>query len=135
MAAPGQVAGGGWQVVGRRAKCLSYRLLPITGHLLQVRGTSPALPQRRRIHMKKFLVLGFVLASFGVADRAYAQEGPAGAGRAEITLIPAGGVFFTENTDTSAPSFGNYQFGGGVTYNFNRFVGVEGEVTSSVGLS
>ncbi len=49
--------------------------------------------------MKKFLVLGFVLASFGVADRAYAQEGPAGAGRAEITLIPVGGVFFTENTD------------------------------------
>jgi Outer membrane protein beta-barrel domain len=85
--------------------------------------------------MKRLVALGFVLASFGFVDHAYAQEGPAGAGRAEITLIPAGGVFFTENKDTSAPSFGSYQFGGGVTYNINRFVGVEGEVTSSIGIS
>ena len=85
--------------------------------------------------MKRFLVLAFVLASFGIVDRVYAQEGPAGAGRAEITLIPAGGVFFTENADASAPSFSNYQVGGGVTYNFNRFIGVEGEVTSSIGVS
>ncbi len=48
--------------------------------------------------MKQFLVLAFVLASFGAVDRAYAQEGPAGAGRAEITFIPAGAVLFTENT-------------------------------------
>jgi len=85
--------------------------------------------------MKRFLVLGFVLASFGAVDRAYAQEGPAGAGRAEITFIPAGAVLFTENKDASAPSFSNYQLGGGVTYNINRFLGVEGEVTSSIGIS
>ena len=85
--------------------------------------------------MKPLFVLAFVLASFGLVDRAHAQEGPAGAGRGEITFIPAGGVFFTENTETSAPSFGNYQLGAGVTYNFNRYVGVEGEVTSSIGLS
>ena len=85
--------------------------------------------------MKKFLVLGFVLASFGAFDSAYAQEGPAGAGRAEITFIPAGAVFFTENKDASAPSFGNYQLGGGVTYNINRFFAVEGEATSSIGIS
>ena len=85
--------------------------------------------------MKKFLILGIVLASFGAVDRAYAQEGPAGAGRAEITFIPAGAVFFTENADASAPSFGNYQLGGGVTYNINRYLGVEGEVTSSIGIS
>ena len=85
--------------------------------------------------MKRLIALGFVLASFGFADHAYAQEGPAGAGRAEITLIPAGGVFFTENNETAAPSFGSYQFGGGVTYNISRFVGVEGEVTSSIGIS
>ena len=85
--------------------------------------------------MKQFLVLAFVLASFGAVDRAYAQEGPAGAGRAEITFIPAGAVLFTENTDASAPSFSNYQLGGGLTYNINRFFGVEGEVTSSIGIS
>jgi hypothetical protein len=85
--------------------------------------------------MKRFAALGFVLALLGGVGHAYAQEGPAGAGRAEITLIPVGGLFFTENKDASAPGFGNYQFGGGVTYNINRFIGVEGEVTSSVGIS
>ena len=85
--------------------------------------------------MKRLVALGFVLASFGGVSHGYAQEGPAGAGRAEITLIPVGGLFFTENKDASVPSFGNYQFGGGVTYNINRFIGVEGEVTSSVGIS
>jgi hypothetical protein len=85
--------------------------------------------------MKRLMALGFVLASFVVVNGAYAQEGPAGAGRAEITFVPAGAVFFTENKDTSAPSFGNYQLGGGVTYNINRYIGVEGEVTSSIGIS
>jgi opacity protein-like surface antigen len=85
--------------------------------------------------MKSFLVLGFMLASFGAIDRAHAQEGPAGAGRAEITFIPAGTLMFTENTDAAAPSFGNYQLGGGVTYHINRFLGVEGEVASSIGIS
>jgi opacity protein-like surface antigen len=70
-----------------------------------------------------------------MASRADAQEGPAGAGRAEITFIPAGAVFFTENTDASAPSFGNYQLGGAATYNVNRYLGVEGEVASSIGVS
>jgi hypothetical protein len=85
--------------------------------------------------MKRLVALGFVLALFGGVTHAYAQEGPAGAGRAEITLIPVVGLFFTENKDASAPSFGNYQFGGGVTYHINRFIGIEGEVTSSVGIS
>jgi opacity protein-like surface antigen len=76
-----------------------------------------------------------VLASFVAIGPVHAQEGPAGAGRAEITLIPAGASFFTENREASAPSFGNYQLGGGVTYNINQFVGVEGEVTSSIGIS
>ncbi len=85
--------------------------------------------------MRKGLVLGLVLASFVAIGPVHAQEGPAGAGRAEITLIPAGASFFTENREASAPSFGNYQLGGGVTYNINQFVGVEGEVTSSIGIS
>ena len=42
---------------------------------------------------------------------------------------------FTENSDASAPRFGNYQVGGAVTYNLNRFLGVEGEVSSSIGIS
>jgi outer membrane protein with beta-barrel domain len=85
--------------------------------------------------MKRLLVVGFVLSSFAAVTPVYAQEGPAGAGRAEITIIPAGALFFTENSDASAPSFGNYQFGGAFTYNLNRFIGVEGEVSSSIGIS
>ncbi len=85
--------------------------------------------------MKRILVLGFVLASFIAGVPAHAQEGPAGAGVAEITFIPAGALLFTENSDASAPSFGNYQLGGALAYNVNRFLGIEGEVSSSIGIS
>jgi hypothetical protein len=85
--------------------------------------------------MKRLLVSAIALASLVGGAPAYAQEGPAGAGRAEITLIPVGGMFFTESQDASAPSFNNYQLGGGLTYNFNRFVALEGEVSSSIGIS
>ena len=85
--------------------------------------------------MKRMVVFGFVLASFLAATPVRAQEGPAGAGRAEITVIPAGVLMFTENSDASAPGFGNYQLGGTFTYNLSRYLGVEGEVASSIGLS
>ena len=85
--------------------------------------------------MKRSIVFVLALASFVAGDRAYAQERPAGPGRAEITLIPAGAVLFTENNDASAPSFGNYQVGGAVAFNFNEIIGVEGEVASSIGMS
>ena len=86
--------------------------------------------------MKKLIVSALIItASLAGADRALAQEGPAGAGRTEITIVPVGGVFFTESKDASAPSFGNYQLGGSVAVNLNRFVGLEGEVGSTVGIS
>jgi hypothetical protein len=85
--------------------------------------------------MNKWVVVSLVVLSIVAADRAFAQEGPAGAGLLEITLIPGGGVIFVENTDASAPSFGNYALGGAVAFNFNRFVAIEGEVASSLGLS
>jgi opacity protein-like surface antigen len=78
------------------------------------------------------VVVAMLMASAGPV---IAQEGPAGAGRAEVTIIPAGAVFFTESKDASAPSFGNYQLGASVTYNANRFIGVEGEVGSALGIS
>ena len=86
--------------------------------------------------MKRLLVItGFVLASFATAVPVLAQEGPAGSGVAEITFIPAGALLFTENSDASAPSFGNYQLGGAVAYNVNSVFGVEGEISSSIGIS
>jgi hypothetical protein len=52
-----------------------------------------------------------------------------------VTIIPAGGTFFTEAKDTTGPSFGNYDLGGSATVNFNRYVGVEGEVSGALGLT
>ena len=48
-------------------------------------------------------------------------------------MIPGGATFFT--SENGAPSFGNYTLGGDVTYNFNRIVGVEGEIDTSFGVS
>jgi Outer membrane protein beta-barrel domain len=66
---------------------------------------------------------------------AYAQEVAPGPGKVEVTIIPGGGTFFTEGKDTQGPSFGNYDLGAGVTVNFNRYVGVEGEVSGGLGIT
>jgi hypothetical protein len=68
-------------------------------------------------------------------DIAYAQEAAAGPGIVEATIIPGGGTFFTEGKDTQGPSFGNYDLGASVTVNFNRYVGVEGEVSGGLGIT
>ena len=80
-------------------------------------------------------VLVVVISGLIGADRASAQETNQGPGRVEVSIIPAGGVFFTERTETSEPSFGNYDLGGAVAVNFNRYVGVEGEVSGALGIS
>src|SRR5712692_1351217 len=86
-------------------------------------------------YMTRWISLLAVVLSLGGVDRALAQEAPAGPGQAEITIIPGGAVVFTQSKDASAPSFGEYQLGGAVAYNFNRVVALEGEVGSSVGVS
>jgi opacity protein-like surface antigen len=86
--------------------------------------------------MKRWIALVALITLAGFS-RAYAQEGSAtpGPGRVEVSIIPAGGVFFTENTDSKEPSFGNYDLGASVAVNFNRFIGVEGEVSGALGIS
>jgi hypothetical protein len=69
------------------------------------------------------------------AGTAYAQEAAPGPGRLQVTLIPGGATFVTEGQSAQGPSFGNYELGGAVAFNFNRFVGVEGEVNGALGLS
>jgi opacity protein-like surface antigen len=61
---------------------------------------------------------------------AYAQESSPGPGLVEATYIPAGAAFFTAKGDS--PSFGNYGFGTAVTFNINRYVGVEGELGAMI---
>ena len=77
-------------------------------------------------------VFGLIGASGALAQSRESEPGP---GLVEVTIIPGGGTFFTESKDSSGPSFGNYDLGGSVAVNFNRYVGVEGEVSGAIGIS
>ena len=83
---------------------------------------------------RSFAVLIAAVSLLG-GTTAFAQETTPGPGRVVITIIPAGGTFFTEGKDLEGPSFGNYDVGGAVAVNFNRYVGVEGEVSGALGVS
>jgi len=80
--------------------------------------------------MAVWLTAASIIAGGG---RAYAQEIAPGPGTVEITIVPAGGTFFTSGD--KGPSFGSYNLGGAVTYNINRVVGIEGEVGGTLGVS
>jgi hypothetical protein len=62
-----------------------------------------------------------------------AQEIGPGTGALEVTAIPAGGTYFTSKG--SSPDFGNYTYGGALTYTINRIVGVEGEASGTAGIA
>jgi opacity protein-like surface antigen len=47
--------------------------------------------------------------------------------------MPAGVGFF--QSKNNSPSFGNYGFGAAVTFNLNRIIGVEGELSSMIATS
>lgn len=81
--------------------------------------------------------IAVILAAAGLVGtgQAFAQDARPGPGVVEVTIIPAGGTFFTEGKDTNGPSFGNYQLGAGVGVNFTRYVGIEGEVGGALGVS
>ena len=73
------------------------------------------------------LVIAAVL--IGVVG-AHAQESNPGPGLVEVTYMPAGAAFFT--SEGNSPSFGNYGFGTAVTFNVNRYIGVEGELGAMI---
>jgi hypothetical protein len=73
-----------------------------------------------------------VLAAF-VAWPVAAQERP-GAGRIEVSAIPAGGIFFGSSSTGTEPNFGNYTVAGAFGWNFNRWIGVEGEAGGALGI-
>jgi hypothetical protein len=81
-------------------------------------------------------ISGFIIiSSMLLTTSAYAQETTPGPGKAEVTIIPGGMTFFTNNTTSAEPSFGNYDIGGAFAGNFNRIVGVEGELGGSLGIT
>jgi opacity protein-like surface antigen len=69
------------------------------------------------------------------ASQVHAQEIAAGPGVVEVTVIPGGAQFFVEGKDTKGPSFANYGLGAAVAVNFNRYIGVEGEVSGALGVT
>src|SRR5262249_58745601 len=72
----------------------------------------------------------FAVVGLAGASQVYAQEASApGPGKVAVTIIPGGATFFTESSNAKGPSFGNYGLGGAVQFNFNRWGGVEGEVS------
>jgi hypothetical protein len=85
--------------------------------------------------MTRWIAALLTVAALTGTSRAYAQETPSGPGSVVVTIIPGGATFFTEGKNTSGPSFGNYDLGAGVAFNFNRYVGVEAEVSGSLGVS
>lgn len=86
--------------------------------------------------MTRVIAILVAAASVFGASQAYAQESTAaGPGPVVVTIIPGGATFFTEGKDSNGPSFGNYDLGGAVTVNFNRFVGIEGEVSGALGIT
>jgi hypothetical protein len=86
--------------------------------------------------MKHFITAVFTVAAVAAATPVFAQESAPGPGKVVITIIPGGATFFTEAEDNpDGPSFGNYELGGSVTVNFNRYIGVEGEVSGAIGVS
>jgi hypothetical protein len=86
--------------------------------------------------MTRWLASVLTVAAIGAATPVFAQDAAPGPGKVVITLIPGGATFFTEAEDNPlGPAFGNYELGGSVAVNFNRYVGVEGEISSSIGVS
>ena len=65
----------------------------------------------------------------------YAQEATPGPGAVQVTIIPGGATFFTEGKNSQGPSFGNYDLGAGLAVNFNRYIGIEGEVSGALGIA
>jgi len=77
----------------------------------------------------------FAVVGVAGAAPAYAQETHPGAGAVVVTIIPAGGTFFTQGKDTKEPSFGNYSLGAAAQVRVNRYVAVEGEVNGALGVT
>ncbi len=87
--------------------------------------------------MKRVMTALLITAAVAAGSTsAFAQDAKSSTeGRLVVTIIPGGATFLTEGKNSTGPSFGNYNLGGAVAGNFNKYVGVEGEVLSSIGIT
>jgi hypothetical protein len=89
----------------------------------------------REVVMRRTIVLFLaIIGVFGTAG-VYAQDAPTAIPVVEVTIIPGGATFFTEAKDVQEPSFANYNVGGAVSFNLSPYVGIEGEVAGTLGVS
>ena len=85
--------------------------------------------------MTRWIAVMVAVVGLAGASQAFAQEVAPSEGKVVVTIVPGGATFFTEGKNTKGPSFGNYGLGGAVEVNFNRYVGVEGEVSGALGVT
>ena len=86
--------------------------------------------------MTRWIAVLLAAAAVSGATEGFAQDTAPGPGSVVVTIIPGGATFFTEVEDNpQAPSFGNYDLGGAVTVNINRYLAVEGEISGAIGVS
>lgn len=85
--------------------------------------------------MKRSLAVFVAAAAIAAAVPAAAQEAGPTPGTVIVTVIPAGGTFFTQGKNTKAPSFGDFGVGASAGVSLNRFVAIEGEVTGGLGVT
>jgi hypothetical protein len=85
--------------------------------------------------MRRWMAVVITAGGLAGGNAAYAQEVSPGPGQVEVTIIPGGATFFTEGKETKETSFGNYDLGLAGAVNFNRYIGVEGEVSGALGIT
>src|SRR5439155_26666169 len=85
--------------------------------------------------MTRWIAVTLAVVGLAGAGQAYAQETVPGPGAVVVTIVPGGATFFTEGKNAKGPSFGDYGLGAGVGVDFNRYVGVEGEVSGALGVA
>ena len=84
---------------------------------------------KEKVMSRRIAALVVMGIALGIGS-AYGQETSAEPALVEVTFMPAGAAYFASKGD--APSFGNYGFGTAVTFNLNRFVGIEGEIGTMI---
>lgn len=86
--------------------------------------------------MTRWIAVLLAVAGVGGSTEVLAQDAAPGPSTVVITIIPGGATFFTEAEENpQAPSFGNYDLGGSIAVNFNRYIAVEGEFSGALGVS
>jgi hypothetical protein len=85
--------------------------------------------------MTRWIAAVVTVVGLAGTNQAYAQDAVPRPGAVVVTIAPGGATFFTEAKNSNEPSFGNYGLGAGVGTNFNRYLGVEGEVSGAIGVA